>query len=63
MFLDQFLFELSCKSTKTNTQRNTDYDEYSIIAKCNYNNPHQVTCPHQVRCPHMVTREGVLRKT
>ena len=35
-FLDQFLFELSCK---THTETNTDSDEYSIVAleKHNYN--------------------------
>ena len=37
MFLDQFLFELSCKNTHTHTHTNTqghmhtDSDEYSIV--------------------------------
>ena len=46
MFLDQLLFELSCKNTETRKHRNTethtnthahthrDSDEYSIVAFC-----------------------------
>ena len=39
MFLDQFLFELSCKNTHThgNTQdAHKGSDEYSIVAFCDY---------------------------
>ena len=33
MFLDQFLFELSCKThTHTNTDTQRDSNEYSIVA-------------------------------
>ena len=38
MFLDRFLFELSCKNTETRkhgkTETHTDSDEYSIVALC-----------------------------
>ena len=45
MFIDQLLFELSFKTRKhgnqkhrnTETHTHTDYDEYSIVAFCNYN--------------------------
>ena len=48
MFLDQFLFELSCKNRETQkhgnaenriTEIHTDSDEYSIVLYiiCNYN--------------------------
>ena len=44
MFIDRLLFELSFKNTearKPETQKHgnthTNYDEYSIVAFCNYN--------------------------